>query len=80
MRQCISLHIDHAGVQMGNACWELFRLEHEIQSDGLLSSNARINDHKDDSFKIFFNEISTNKYTPTAIMIDLQPTVIGKLI
>jgi hypothetical protein len=24
MRECISIHIGQAGVQMGNACWELY--------------------------------------------------------
>ena len=28
MRECISIHIGQAGVQMGNACWELYCLEH----------------------------------------------------
>ena len=27
-RECISVHIGQAGVQMGNACWELYCLEH----------------------------------------------------
>ena len=28
MREIISLHVGQAGVQVGNACWELFCLEH----------------------------------------------------
>jgi tubulin alpha len=28
MREVISIHIGQAGVQVGNACWELFCLEH----------------------------------------------------
>ena len=28
MREVISIHIGQAGVQLGNACWELFCLEH----------------------------------------------------
>lgn len=27
-RECISVHVGQAGVQMGNACWELYCLEH----------------------------------------------------
>ena len=30
MREVISIHIGQAGVQVGNACWELFCLEHGI--------------------------------------------------
>ena len=33
-RECISVHIGQAGVQIGNACWELYCLEHGIQPDG----------------------------------------------
>nr|KAF6452890.1 hypothetical protein HJG59_008202 [Molossus molossus] len=28
MRECISIHVGQAGVQIGNACWELYCLEH----------------------------------------------------
>ena len=28
MRECISVHVGQAGSQMGNACWELYCLEH----------------------------------------------------
>ena len=30
-RECISIHVGQAGVQIGNACWELYCLEHGIQ-------------------------------------------------
>jgi hypothetical protein len=26
MRECISIHVGQAGVQIGNACWELYCL------------------------------------------------------
>lgn len=34
MREIISLHIGQAGIQVGNSCWELYCLEHDIQPDG----------------------------------------------
>ena len=34
MRECVCIHIGQAGLQGGNACWELFCLEHGIQPDG----------------------------------------------
>ena len=34
MREIVSVHIGQAGVQMGNACWELYCLEHGIRPDG----------------------------------------------
>jgi len=34
MREVISVHIGQGGIQVGNACWELYCLEHGIQPDG----------------------------------------------
>ena len=39
MREVISVHIGQAGVQMGNAAWELFCLEHGIHPDGTMPSD-----------------------------------------
>lgn len=35
-REVTSLHVGQAGVQIGNACWELYCLEHGIQPDGIM--------------------------------------------
>ena len=39
MRECISIHVGQAGVQIGNACCELYCLEHGIQPDGQMPSD-----------------------------------------
>lgn len=76
-RECISVHVGQAGVQIGNACWELFCLEHGIQADGTFDAQAsKIND--DDSFTTFFSETGNGKHVPRAVMIDLEPTVVGE--
>lgn len=76
-RECISVHVGQAGVQIGNACWELFCLEHGIQADGTFSTQAsKIND--DDSFTTFFSETGNGKHVPRAVMVDLEPTVVGE--
>ena len=36
MRECLSIHVGQAGVQIGNACWELYCLEHGIGPDGVM--------------------------------------------
>ena len=33
-REVISVHMGKAGIQIGNACWELYCLEHDIHPDG----------------------------------------------
>ncbi|CAI2731043.1 unnamed protein product [Schistosoma spindalis] len=75
MRECISLHIGQAGVQMGNACWELYCLEHNIQPNGYIITND-INHKIDGAFNTFFMEINSGKHVPRAIFIDLESNVI----
>ena len=58
-RECISIHVGQAGVQIGNACWELYCLEHGIQPDGRMSvDRAAVTD---DSFNTFFSECGSGK-------------------
>ena len=41
-RECISVHVGQAGCQIGNACWELYCLEHGIQPDGTMPSDKTV--------------------------------------
>uniref|UniRef100_A0A8C6KMN9 Tubulin/FtsZ GTPase domain-containing protein n=1 Tax=Nothobranchius furzeri TaxID=105023 RepID=A0A8C6KMN9_NOTFU len=77
-RECISIHVGQAGVQMGNACWELNCLEHGIQPDGQMPSNMSVGG-EDDSFNTFFSETGSGKHIPRAIFVDLEPAVIGEI-
>ena len=77
MREVISIHIGQAGVQMGNACWELYCLEHGIMPDGMMPSDKSVG-VQDDSFNTFFSETSSGMHVPRALFIDLEPIVIGK--
>lgn len=78
-RECISLHIGQAGVQIGNACWELYCLEHGIMANGQMNGGENTQS-EEDSFTTFFNESMAGKYVPRSIFVDLEPTVIGKFI
>jgi len=64
-------------VQIGNACWELYCLEHGIQPDGKMPSDAAAADGTD-SFTTFFSDTGSGRYVPRAVMVDLEPTVVGK--
>jgi tubulin alpha len=77
MRECISVHIGQAGCQIGNACWELYCLEHGIQPDGQMPSDKLMGG--DDSFTTFFAETGSGKHVPRAVFIDLEPTVIDEV-
>jgi tubulin alpha len=68
------LHLGQGGVQIGNACWELFCLEHGIQPDGQMPSDKTIGGG-DDAFNTFFSETGAGKHVPRCVMVDLASTV-----
>ncbi|GCC17285.1 hypothetical protein chiPu_0017510 [Chiloscyllium punctatum] len=76
MRECISIHVGQAGVQMGNACWELYCLEHGIQPDGQMTGD-KSSGVVDDSYTTFFSHTGSGKHVPRAVFVDLEPTVIA---
>merc|ERR1712168_1286662 len=78
MREVISIHVGQAGVQMGNACWELYCLEHGIQPDGQMPSDKTVG-KGDDSFNTFFSETGAGKHVPRALFVDLEPTVVDEV-
>merc|ERR1712167_76225 len=78
MREAISIHIGQGGCQIGNACWELYCLEHGIQPDGQMPSDKTIGGG-DDSFNTFFSETGAGKHVPRTIYLDLEPTVVDEV-
>uniref|UniRef100_G3TKG4 Tubulin alpha chain n=1 Tax=Loxodonta africana TaxID=9785 RepID=G3TKG4_LOXAF len=77
MGECISIHIGQASVQIGNACWELYSLEHGIQPDGQMPNGNTIRGG-DDSFNTFFSETDSN-HLPRAVFVDLEPMVFDEV-
>uniref|UniRef100_A0A915DIQ7 Tubulin/FtsZ GTPase domain-containing protein n=1 Tax=Ditylenchus dipsaci TaxID=166011 RepID=A0A915DIQ7_9BILA len=77
MREVISIHIGQAGVQIGNACWELYCREHGIEMDGKIVPENKVK--AGDSFSTFFSETGNGHYVPRAVMADLEPTVIDQI-
>ncbi|EDV27200.1 Tubulin alpha-1C chain [Trichoplax sp. H2] len=77
MREVISILVGQAGVQIGNACWELYCLEHGIHPDGHISEDSAPD--QGESFSTFFSETGNGKYIPRALFIDLEPTVIDEI-
>ena len=81
-REIISLHIGQAGIQLGNACWQLFCLERGIQPDGQMPSDETKTigaPGGDDAFNTFFSEAGAGRYVPRAIFVDLEPWVIEEV-
>ena len=76
-REVISIHVGQAGVQIGNACWELYCLEHGIQPDGTKADDYTTGDEVD-AFNTFFSETVGGKHVPRCLFVDLEPTVVGQ--
>jgi tubulin alpha len=75
MKELINIHIGQAGIQMGNACWELFCFEHGLSPDGTLNDAQ-----PDDSCSgPIFYETFKGKLVPRAIYADTEPTVIDEV-
>ncbi|KAH8241182.1 hypothetical protein KR032_001697 [Drosophila birchii] len=71
--EIIQVHIGQAGVQIANACWELYCLEHGILANGRLPQSPL-----DDSFLTFFEFTNSQSCVqPRIVVIDTEPTVIG---
>ncbi|GFR59337.1 tubulin alpha chain [Elysia marginata] len=78
-RECISIHVGQAGVQIGNACWELYCLEHGIQPSGHMDDLRAATNFGDESYNTFFSETSMGKHVPRAIYVDLEPSVVDEV-
>nr|KAJ0202074.1 hypothetical protein LSAT_V11C600313100 [Lactuca sativa] len=79
MREIVSIHVGQAGIQVGNSCWELYCLEHGIQSNGYMPTNVTSSSEEGNSFGTFFSEGITGKYVPRAVFVDLEPTVVDEV-
>ncbi|XP_063727917.1 tubulin alpha chain-like [Symsagittifera roscoffensis] len=78
VREVINIHVGQAGVQMGNAVWELYCLEHGIDPEGRMPSDTSVG-KEDDSFNTHFSETGTGQHVPRVLFVDLEPGVIGEI-
>uniref|UniRef100_A0A8C3F4C3 Tubulin/FtsZ GTPase domain-containing protein n=1 Tax=Chrysemys picta bellii TaxID=8478 RepID=A0A8C3F4C3_CHRPI len=62
---------------MGNACWELYCLEHGILPDGTIPA-PKASEQVDSSFETFFCETAAGKHVPRAVFIDLEGVGSGR--
>ena len=71
--------VGQAGCQIGNACWELYSLEHGIKADGHLEDGLSKPKGGEEGFSTFFHETGYGKFVPRAIYVDLEPNVIDEV-
>lgn len=82
-RQVITIHIGQAGVQMGNAVWNLYGMEHGINRDGTLKNAVAAERLVEDTCpadnSTFYKETVAGKFIPRTVIVDLEPTVIDQI-
>ena len=66
------------GNQVGEQFWSQLCQEHRIQVDGMPISQDE-GEYRNDRPGVFFSQGSTGRYTPRAILIDLEPRVINSI-
>jgi hypothetical protein len=75
MREVLSIHLGHAGIQLSEFTWELFCLENSISPvDGefLVPPNLLPNPQEPQHFTSFFQETEQNIYKSRAIFADVD--------
>jgi len=63
-------------VQIGDALWELFCLEHDVCYSGKLKQKNR-NNFDLSSNEILFEECSNGKFVPRSVLFDTEPSAMG---
>ncbi|KAF8314285.1 gamma tubulin [Clavulina sp. PMI_390] len=78
-REIVTVQMGQCGNQTGSAFWQRLCAEHGISKDGILeewATDGNAGDRKD----VFFYQADDEHYIPRAIMIDLEPRVIGGIL
>ncbi|KAJ5366677.1 hypothetical protein N7541_000618 [Penicillium brevicompactum] len=73
------IHVGQAGVQLGNAAWELYLLEHNLMPDGHVNPDISEDIRKSSSYETFFAEAENGKYVPRSIFVDLDPSPVDEI-
>jgi tubulin alpha len=71
VREVLTVNIGQAGIQLGQAVWEQYCAEHEIDKTG-----KRPAEKGDVTFKCFFEETGSGQFVPRNLSVDLEPNVI----
>ncbi|CAG7934797.1 unnamed protein product [Penicillium salamii] len=73
------IHVGQAGVQLGNAAWELYLLEHNLMPDGHINPDISEDIRKSSSYETFFAEAENGKYVPRSVFVDLDPSPVDEI-
>jgi len=72
-REVLSVSVGQGGVQLGNAIWAQYNVEHDVLQNGERGENANL---EDTYFQTFYEETAAGQYVPRNLYVDLEPTVL----
>ncbi|XP_017131470.1 tubulin beta chain isoform X2 [Drosophila gunungcola] len=70
MREIVHLQAGQCGNQIGSKFWEIISDEHGIDPNGYYHGESDLQHERID---VYYNEASSGKYVPRAVLIDLEP-------
>ncbi|XP_014769976.1 tubulin beta chain [Octopus bimaculoides] len=70
MREIVHIQAGQCGNQIGSKFWEVISVEHGIDASGVYQGKS--SKQLERSY-VYFNEASSGKYVPRAILLDLEP-------
>jgi len=70
MREIVHLQAGQCGNQIGSKFWEIISDEHGIDTNGMYHGESDLQLERID---VYYNEASSGKYVPRAVLIDLEP-------
>ncbi|XP_022114129.1 tubulin beta chain [Pieris rapae] len=70
MREIVHVQAGQCGNQIGSKFWEVISREHAIGPDGMYHGTHHI---LKDRLNVYYNEASSGKYVPRAVLVDLEP-------
>jgi tubulin beta len=83
MREIVHIQTGQCGNQIGSKFWEVISDEHGIDSNGkgfdmiipliVLGAYAGDNDLQLERINVYYNEGSSGRYVPRAVLVDLEP-------
>lgn len=77
--EVITLQVGQCGNQVGREFWSQLAKEHGIGQDGLSLQEDSPTAVREDHPVTFFKQNDSNRYTPRALLFDLEPSIINDI-
>jgi len=76
VREVLTISVGQGGIQLGNAIWSQYNMEHGIKDNGERKDDANTDDLY---FYTFYEETAAGQYVPRNLSVDLEPTVLDDI-